>query len=75
MIAQFYTDHDILVRIFPPNNPDAIMDLPLNTSLFGYPIVSLRNADNSLRRCHLVRKSKWEKTDWGYEARVYFRQG
>ena len=72
MIAQLYTDHDPIVRLFARGV--AVADLPLPRSLFGKPRVGIEAAKIALARIGFQAKSKWEKTEWGWEARVS-RQG
>ena len=70
MLAQVYTDGgEDFIRIFEGHLLKKIADLPKPDE----KISVTEDADVALHRLHLYRNQKWQKMDWGFEARVYFR--
>lgn len=72
MLAQVYTDDEEndFIRIF--DRP------PFYKKIAGLPKPDEKasvteDADVALHKLHLYRNQKWQKTDWGFDARVYFR--
>ena len=71
MIAQLYTDHDPILRIFDGQNWIA----PPFLAPRDYrprKDVTVDGARRALRRMNLQTTSKWIKREWGYEVRVSF---
>ena len=74
MIAQFYTDHEPVVRLFDGIQVLADLSVPRSGLFNPRPRRDILAADIALKRNNLIRKSLWKKCEWGYEARVYFKK-
>ena len=79
MIAQLYTDHDPILRIFDGQKMLADIELDWIAPPFLAPRdyrprkdVTVDGARRALRRMNLQTTSKWIKREWGYEVRVSF---
>ena len=71
MLAQVYVEgNNCFVRIFK-YYPflKKIADLPKPNKKASV----IEDADVALHNLHLYRNQKWKETDWGFEARIYFR--
>ena len=64
MKAQVYFDSEPTVRIFgSPDWTEALADLRLDDC-------TPKDADQSLHRLGLYRREKWQRREWGLEARI-----
>ena len=68
MIAQaYFNDNEMTIRIFQSRNSKAIAELPLEKA-------TDKSANESLRKIGMVKRERWQKRDWGKEAKVRFNR-
>jgi len=71
MKAQVYFNDpkDPHIRIFPKGFSLYVAELPIRSKNF-----TTQEADKTLHTVGFRRRQKWEKTPWGYEAPVRFKE-